>query len=102
MNKVELAKMIGLKEITNSNVDKWQITDLLESDWMFIDKEFNSFIVVFVKQEDLAKDKLDIKLEDLEREEDLKVCCKQIEELLWKRAADIYLEKVHRAATLIG
>lgn len=33
---------------------------------------------------------------------DIKVCVKQVEDLIWERAVDIYLKKVHRAAMLIG
>ena len=101
-NKVELAKMLGLTGAQVS-VDKWDISNLLEFDYLSIDGFFcGGKVIVRVEQEDLAKDKLDITKDDLVRVECIDVCCKQIEDLLWKRAADEYLSRVHNAAMLIG
>ena len=103
MNKVELAKMLGLEYYYGYSVDKYTLADCIFYDCEIIHWEFcNSKIVVSVCQEDFTKDKLDIKLSDLEREEDIKTCIKQVEDLLWERAADRYLEMVHNAAMMIG
>lgn len=102
MNKIELAKMIGL--ITTGytqQITKYDIENLLENEWMTISETFSGNIEIEIEQEDLAADCLDIKLIDLEREEDAKVCIRQVENLLWERAADKYLELVHEAAMFI-
>ncbi|AUR94341.1 hypothetical protein NVP1193O_210 [Vibrio phage 1.193.O._10N.286.52.C6] len=94
--KVELAKMLGLEaHCGHGDVSKWEIVDLIINDYMTIGAQFNSgTFLVSITQGDLGKDKLDIKLSDLEAEEDIKVCIKQCEDLLWERAADQYLEKI--------
>ena len=103
MNKVELAKMVGLEHYCGHSVDKYSLLDCIDNDWESIDWEFcHGKIIVSVDQDDFTKDKLDIKLSDLEREEDTKVCIKQVEDLLWERAADKYLEMVHNSAMMIG
>ncbi|CAM0047611.1 hypothetical protein VPHK460_0104 [Vibrio phage K460] len=95
MNKVELAKMLGL-ETTGypQTISKYSIYDLISSSWCVISETFTSGIEIEIEQEDLSKNKLDIKLSDLEKDEDIKVCIKQIEDLLWERATDQYLEKI--------
>ncbi len=93
MNKVELAKMLGLVT-TESHVGKWEIKDLLETDWMVLDWVFNAGVSVEITKGDLGKDKLDINLEDLEEDGDIEVCIKQCEDLIWERAADKYLGKI--------
>lgn len=106
MTKVELAKMIGLTCDTWNRVlkvDKWQIEDLLQHEYEWIEQTFfDDMIKVSVQQDDLAKDKLDIKAEDLIKDEDAKVCCTQVETLLWERAAEDYLQKIHNAAMILG
>ena len=94
--KVELAKMLGLEiNYGYGDISKWEIVDLIINDYMLIDAQFNSgTLLVSITQGDLGKDNLDIKLSDLEAEEDIKVCIKQCEDLLWERAADQYLEKI--------
>ncbi len=82
MNKIELAKMIGL--ITTGytqQITKHDIENLLEYEWMTISETFSGNIEIEIEQEDLASDCLDIKLVDLERDEDTKVCIQQIEDL---------------------
>lgn len=102
MNKIELAKMIGL-EAEGINVYEWQIRDCLDSSWFDIKFSFcDEKIIVSVDQDDFTKDKLDITEEDLVEEGDIKACIKQVEDLLWERAADKYLEMVHDSAMLIG
>jgi hypothetical protein len=60
MTKVELAKMIGLTCDTWNRVlkvDKWQIEDLLQHEYEWIEQTFcNGKIRVCVQQKDLAKD----------------------------------------------
>ena len=103
MSKVELAKMIGLAADYNTRVFDWQIRDCLESSWFDIKGFFcNENIIVSISQDDFTKDKLDIKEEDLIEEGDIKICIKQVEDLLWERAADKYLEMVHNSTMLIG
>lgn len=94
MNKVELAKMLGLAECQRVAVDKWDISALINNNYMTIDREFSSGITTIIDEEDLKPHRLDIKLSDLEKEEDIKVCIKQCEDLLWERAADQYLAKI--------
>lgn len=102
MNKVELAKMIGLT-CDYMNVNKWEISDLLEKDYNWLEREFcHGKIKNSVKQEDLVKDKLNITVEDLIEDGDIKVCIKQVQDLLWERAADEYVSRVHNAAMVIG
>lgn len=105
MNKVELAKMIGLvwDEYESTNITKWDIEACLEKDWNYIEWFFcDEKINVYVNHHDFAKDKLDIKLSDLEKDEDIKVCIKQVEDLLWERAAEEYLAIVHSVVIKIG
>ena len=94
MGKVELAKMLGLKLNFNRSIDKWSLAELMKNQWNSLDYIFNADIVVTLEQEDLAKDCLDITEEDLVRPEDLKVCINQVNDLLWGRAADKYLDKI--------
>lgn len=104
MTKVELAKMIGLTcDSKYLKVNKREIEDLLQHEWGSVEQAFcNGKIRVCVQQKDLAKDKLDIRPEDLIKDEDAKVCCTQIETLLWERAAEDYLQKIHNAAMMLG
>lgn len=103
MSKVELAKMIGLEYYYGHSVDKYTLLDCIDYSWEKIDWEFcNGKIIVSVDKSDFTKDKLDIKEEDLVEEGDIKVCIKQVEDLLWERAADKYLEMVHNSAMMIG
>jgi len=103
MNKVELAKLIGLhKTGYDQLISKHDIFNLVENEWMTISETFCGGIEVEVEQEDFSKDKLDINLTGLERDIDIKVCIKQVEGLLWERAADEYLKRVHNAAMLVG
>lgn len=103
MNKVELAKIIGLEHYCGHSVDKYSLIDLLENDWERLDWEFcHGKVIVSVDQEDFTKDKLDINESDLIEDGDIKTCIKQVKDLLWERAADKYLEMVHNAAMMIG
>ena len=103
MNKVELAKMIGLEYYCGYYVDKYSLKSLLENNWAYLDWEFcDGKVIVSVDQDDFTKAILDIKEEDLVEEGDIKTCIKQVEDLLWERAADKYLEMVHNSAMLIG
>ena len=94
MDKIELAKMLGLELNFNRSIDKWSLAELMQHQWNSLDYTFNADIVVTLEQEDLAKECLDINEEDLVRPEDLKVCISQCENLLWERAADKYLGKI--------
>ena len=101
MNKVELAKLIGFTCDGCDKVDRWDIENLLEQDWDIIEKYFcYGKIIVCAEQEDLVE--LEISKEDMIEDGDIKVCIKQVEDLLWERAADEYLKRVHNAAMLIG
>mgnify|MGYP000678163540 CR=1 FL=1 len=94
--KVELAKMLGL-ELTGyctESVRPWEIKELLDFEYQTIERTFNTRITVEVDQGDLSEKNLNIKHEDLVREGDIKVCVKQVEDLIWERAADEYLGKV--------
>lgn len=95
MHKVELAKMLGL-EVTGytQTITHYDIRNLLESEWCSISETFTSGIEIEIEQEDLAEDKLNIKMSDLEEDGDIKVCIKQVNDLLWERAADKYLSKI--------
>lgn len=102
-DKVELAKMIGLQTAGYPRViSKWTILNLIEDEYCIISEIFCGGIEVVVAQGDLAKDKLDITKGDLVDEGDIRVCCKQVEDLLWQRAADEYLARVHNTAMVIG
>jgi len=94
--KVELAKMLGLGQYySECVVVEWHISEILKQEWYTSHVyEFNADITVTLELEDLSKDNLDIKLSDLDKDEDSKVCIKQCEDLLWERAADQYLEKI--------
>ena len=96
MCKVELAKMLGLGQYyTESVVEEWHILEMLKQEWYTSHVyEFNADVTVSLDLEDFTKDNLDIKLSDLEKDEDIKVCIKQCEDLLWERAADQYLDKI--------
>lgn len=94
MNKVELAKMLGLKLQHKRDINKWSLAELMQNRWDSPDYTFNADIVITLEQEDLTKDCLDISEEDLVRPADLKVCIEQCETLIWERAADKYLEKI--------
>ena len=101
MNKVELAKIIGLTCSGYDKVDRGDIENLLEQDWDIIEKSFcYGEIIVCVEQEDLVE--LEVSKEYMIEACDIKVCIKQVEDLLWERAADEYLKRVHNAAMLIG
>lgn len=106
MYKVDLAKMLGLEHCgygENISVSKWEIEDVLEQEWETIDQGFsNGKIQVSITHEDFAPDKLDIKSEDLIDDGDIKVCIKQVVDLIWERAADEYLLRIKRAALLVG
>ncbi len=100
MNKVELAKMLGLT-IDYGQEYHWQIKELLDNDWAIIEETFcDKKFTITVEQEDLVE--LEISEDDMISDGDIKVCVKQVEDLLWERAADIYLKRIHRAAMLIG
>lgn len=95
LSKVELAKMLGLEfSYGYGTVSKYDIETLIELDYMTIEWSFNAGIDVRIEQEDFCKNKLDIQLSDLEKDEDIKVCIKQCEDLLLERAADEYLGKI--------
>ena len=101
MNKIELAKMLGLTCRACNKVDRWDIENLLEQDWDIIEMSFcYGKIIVCAEQEDLVE--LEISKEDMIEDCDIKVCIKQVEDLLWERAADEYLKRVHNAAMLVG
>lgn len=86
MTKVELAKMLGLTPDYTLSVDKWQIKDLLEDQWYHaIECEFNAGVKVEVLKEDVENRHLDF---------DNTLFLNYVEELLWERAADKYLEKI--------
>lgn len=106
MNKVELAKMLGLEHCgygKDISVSKWEIEDVLQQEWETIDQGFsNGKIQISIAHEDFAPDELNIKLTDLVDEGDIKVCIKQVVDLIWERAADEYLLRVKRAALLVG
>lgn len=101
MNKVELAKILGLEDDYNLQVSSYILLEVLEEDWQFIKSEFcEGKIDVEVGQDDLHM--LDISSEDLIEDGDIEVCIAQVETLIWERAADEYLERVHKSAMLIG
>lgn len=96
MNKVELAKMIGLTLDSYMRVKKHDIVDCIECDWQDVQWSFcGEKIIVRVDNNDFSEDKLDIQLLDLVHDGD--DCIKQVEDLLWERAANEYLECVHDA-----
>ena len=103
MNKVELAKMLGLSHPYGGEVvEKWHIEEVLKQDWYLTHtSKFNAHITVEITQEDFYEENLDIRSVDLKKEEDIKVCIKQCEDLLWKRAADQYLEKIRNLVETI-
>jgi len=93
--KVELAKMLGLSTTGyDQTISKHDINNLLAYEWCIISETFTSGIEIEVEQEDLSEKNLNIKHEDLVREGDIKVCVKQVEDLIWERAADEYLGKI--------
>ena len=101
MNKIELAKLIGLTCGYWNKVDRWDIENLLEQDWDIIEMSFcYGKIIVCAEQEDLIE--LEISKEDMVKEADIKVCIKQVSDLLWKRAAGEYLKRIHNTAMLVG
>lgn len=106
MKKVELAKMLGLEHHCYGeaiSVNKWEIESALEKQWQTIPQYFLfGKIRVEVVHEDFAPDKLNIKPEDLVEQGDIDYCIKQVEDLIWERAADKYLFRIKRAALLGG
>jgi len=105
MNKVELAKMIGLEKTESGcpDITKGVITGILEDEFLAVDWSFCNYIIeVYVDAYDLLPKRLDIKLSDLEEDGDIKVCIKQVEDLLWERAAEKYLAMVHNVVMKIG
>lgn len=106
MSKVELAKMLGLdydRRVPNQKLlPPYELFKLVR-ERIHIKKSFlGEEINVEVTLDDLVKDKLDINPEDLVEQCDIAVCIKQVEDLIWERAADIYLKRIHHAAMLIG
>ncbi len=100
MSKVELAKMLGLRMDYEQGY-KWLIKELLSYDWNIIEESFcNEKFTVTIGRDDLTQ--LKISEGDMISEGDIKVCEKQVKDLIWERAADIYLKRIHRAAMLIG
>ncbi|AGN51559.1 hypothetical protein VPLG_00120 [Vibrio phage eugene 12A10] len=87
MNKVELAKMLGLEMVGygSREVDHWEVAELTKFEYQIIEREFNSGITVAITQEDL-----DI----IEIFEYIDGKSSQLTHLLWERAADQYLEKI--------
>lgn len=103
MTKLELAKRIGLHTTGYPrSISKWAILNLIEDEYCVISEIFCGGIEVVVEQEDLVEGKLNITKDDLVDERDIKSCCKQVVDLLWQRAADEYLARVHNAAMVIG
>lgn len=103
MNKVELAKMLGLEWFNQDgkgiyDLHEFSLKDCFKHDWFRIEGCFNSGIHVRVTKEDFAEDKLDIKLSDLETEADIKACIKKVEDFFWKQAAERYLNLIREAA----
>ncbi len=91
MNKVELAKIIGLKYEGWDNgtiVDKYDISDLKESQWNFIEKCFSSNITIQLNVQDV-KNMFDL---DIMKDE---VTPEQLSQLIWELAADKYFEKLN-------
>lgn len=90
MNKVELAKMIGLHCVSH---DKMIVTDsdifeLKEYDWNYIDKWFSNSISVSLDRQDINKYlNLDIMKDEVTPE--------QLSQLIWELAADKYFEKLN-------
>ena len=81
MNKVELAKMLGLR-MDYTNEYKWRISSLLCEEWNVIEDSFcNEKFTVTVEREDLAQ--LDISEEGMISDGDIKVCAKQVKDLIW-------------------
>jgi len=89
MNKVELAKMMGLncgghvRIVTDSD-----IFELKEYDWNYIDKWFSNSISVSLDRQDINKYlNLDIMKDEVTPE--------QLSQLIWELAADKYFEKLN-------
>lgn len=106
MNKVELAKMLNLdydRSVPNQKLlPPYELFKLVGAKVPIKKSFLSAEIKVEVTLDDLTKDKLDINPKDLVEQCDIAVCVKQVEDLIWERAADIYLKRVHRAAMLIG
>lgn len=106
MNKVELAKMLGLEPCgygADISVNRWKIEEVLQQEWETIDQGFSrGKIKISIVHEDFAPAALNITLKDLVEQGDIDYCIKQVEDLIWEKAADIYLKRIHRAAMLIG
>lgn len=98
MNKLELAKMLGLTQTTRAEVDMHDIKNLIEVDYMSIDIVFCDVINVVVEQEDLMA----IGIYDLDLNFDVDIILELVHNFMWERAADEYLKRVHNAAMLIG
>ena len=104
MSKVELAKMLGLSYVRKNQYQKIVLQHevfKLVGTRAPIEKVFlGGAITIKITVEDLVPDKLDIKPEDLVEQAD--ICIIQVEDLIWERAADVYLNRVKRAALLVG
>ncbi len=91
MNKVELAKMVGLEYEGWGNgtiVNKYDIDDLKESQWSFIEKCFSSGITIQLGTQDI-KNMFDL---DIMKDE---VTPEQLSQLIWELAAATYFEKLN-------
>ena len=106
MNKVELAKMLGLEHCgygADISVNRWEIEEVLQQEWETIDQGFSrGKIKISIVHEDFAPDALNITLKDLVKQGDIDYCIKQVEDLIWERAADEYIGRIKRAALLAG
>lgn len=104
MDKVELAKLIGLYKTGYAKViSKYDILNLVEDKWITISETFCGGIEVEVEQDDLLNGVLSVWVNYLKNDESVEMSCiKQVEDLLWERAADEYLKRVHNAAMLVG
>lgn len=99
MNKVELAKMIGLEisQGQDSVVKPYEINQLLETQYLTIEREFlDGKIKVVIDAEDFYEITKGI----LDQNEAYK--CGYVTGIIWERAADEYLARVHNAAMVIG
>ena len=106
MNKVELAKMLGLASdeelYLGCMLNSWEVRSVV-GECGFIRKSFmKGKIEIDIDEEDYSPEGLDIKSDDLVEDGDIKVCIKQVEDLIWERAADEYLLRIKRAALLVG
>lgn len=90
MNKVELAKTIGLKyEHWSTNIiDKFEIEGLKVDCYYFIEKQFSSGITIQLDAQDI---KIIFGLDIMKDE----VTPEQLSQLIWELAADKYFEKLN-------